>query len=176
MLNTIPDVYISYFFELELKFNSGQQYINYLLYPQSSSVNFHISYNFGALKNTNINNTITILLFLNKKTIIFKPNLLDVFRYIPIMSSNQLFFGCFGDNIYWINRFLPFELSIIPYIFNLFTKTLCQILLIANWLVLHYLDGFIAFLLLNVDFILYKNYFDFFYKTLGISNNEKIKR
>lgn len=41
---------------------------------------------------------------------------------------------------------------------------------------LYYLDNLIAFLSSDINFILYKNYFDFFYKTLDISNNEKKKR
>lgn len=41
---------------------------------------------------------------------------------------------------------------------------------------LHYLNNFIAFLFLNIDFTFYKNYFDFFCKILGISNNKKKKQ
>lgn len=48
-------------------------------------------------------------------------------------------------------------------------------LLIAGWLILYYLDDYIAFLPPNIDLIPYKNNFDFLYKTLGISNNEKKK-
>lgn len=49
-------------------------------------------------------------------------------------------------------------------------------LLIMNWLVLYYLDDFMIFLPPDVDPILYKNYFNFHFKTLHISNNEKKKR
>lgn len=46
----------------------------------------------------------------------------------------------------------------------------------TSWLVLYYLDDFIAFLLPNVDPIPYKDYFNFFCKTLSILNNEKKNR
>ena len=49
-------------------------------------------------------------------------------------------------------------------------------LLIARWLLLHYLDDFIAFLAPDIDPAPYKDYFDFLCKTLGISNNEKKKK
>lgn len=41
---------------------------------------------------------------------------------------------------------------------------------------LHYLDDFIVFLSPNVDPAPYKDYFDYLYKTLGITNNEKKKK
>ncbi len=63
-----------------------------------------------------------------------------------------------------------------PYICDLFAKALCWMLLITGWLLLYYLDDFIAFLSPDVDPIPYKDYFDFLCKTLGISNNEKKKR
>lgn len=40
---------------------------------------------------------------------------------------------------------------------------------------LHDLDDVIAFLSLNIDSNPYKDCFDFFYKILGFSNNEKKK-
>lgn len=49
-------------------------------------------------------------------------------------------------------------------------------LLVAGWLVLHYLDDFIAFLPPFVDSSPCENYLDFLCKTLGISNNEKKKK
>lgn len=49
-------------------------------------------------------------------------------------------------------------------------------LLIASWLLLHYLDDFITFLPPSVDLTTYENYFNFLYKTLGMSNNEKKKK
>ena len=49
-------------------------------------------------------------------------------------------------------------------------------LLVAGWLVLYYLDDFIAFLPPNVNYTAYENYFDFLCKILGISNNEKKKK
>ena len=49
-------------------------------------------------------------------------------------------------------------------------------LLIASWLVLHYLEDFIAFLPPDIDLISYEDYFDFLCKILGISNNKKKKK
>lgn len=63
-----------------------------------------------------------------------------------------------------------------PYIFDLLAKALCWMLFVASWLVLHYLDDFIAFLSPNVDSTPYEDYFDFLCKTLGILNNEKKKQ
>lgn len=41
---------------------------------------------------------------------------------------------------------------------------------------LYYLNDFIVFLPPNIDSTSYKNYFNFFYKILGFSNNKKKKQ
>ena len=48
-------------------------------------------------------------------------------------------------------------------------------LLIIGLLIIYYLGDFIIFLPSNIHFILYKNDFNFLYKILDISNNEKKK-
>ena len=105
-----------------------------------------------------------------------KRDLSDAFRHIPIAPSNWWLLSFFWDNTYWIDRFLLFGLRTMPYIFDLFAKALCWMLLIAGWLVLYYLDDFIAFLRPDIDPVPYEDYFNFLYKTLGISNNEKKKK
>lgn len=84
--------------------------------------------------------------------------------------------GLFWGNAYWVDRFLSFGLRTAPYIFDLFANALTWMLLSASWLVLNYLDDFIAFLPPSADLIPYENYFEFLCKTLGISNNEKKKK
>ena len=59
---------------------------------------------------------------------------------------------------------------------KLLLKALCWMLLIAGWLVLHYLDDFITFLSPGIDPTPYENYFDFLCKTLGMFNNKKKKK
>lgn len=49
-------------------------------------------------------------------------------------------------------------------------------LLIAGWLVLYYLDDFIAFLPPGINCTPYKDYFKLLCKILDISNNEKTKK
>lgn len=49
-------------------------------------------------------------------------------------------------------------------------------LFIISWLVLHYLEDFIAFLHLSINLTLYKGYFNIFCKILSFSNNEKKKQ
>ena len=172
-LDIIPDAYISSSLGLQPKPDSSWRQIHHLSYSQGCSVNCHILGNFGALEYTSIDDAIAILLYLGKKTIIVKSDLLDTFCHVLIAPSNWWLLGFFWNNAYWIDRFLLFELCIVPYIFDLFAKALCWMLLIASWLVLHYLDDFIAFLPSNIDLVSYDDYFDFLCKTLGISNNKK---
>ena len=117
-----------------------------------------------------------VLLCLGKRTIMVKRDLSDVFQHIPILASDWWLLHFFWNNAYWYDRFLPFGLCTTLYIFDLFAKAPCWMLLIAGWLVLHYLDDFITFLPPGADLTPYKNYFNFFCKTLGMSNNKKKKK
>ena len=175
-LDTIPDAFISSPLGLEPKPDGGWRRIHHLSYPRGSSVNCHIPRDYGALEYTSIDDAIAILLRLGKGTIMVKRDLSDAFRHIPIAPSDWWLLGFFWNDAYWYDRFLPFGLRTAPYIFDLFAKALCWMLLIAGWLVLHYLDDFITFLPPGVDPTPYENYFDFLCKTLGISNNKKKKK
>lgn len=47
-------------------------------------------------------------------------------------------------------------------------------LFITIWLLLYCLENFIIFLSLNINFIFYKDYFNFLYNILSIFNNNSL--
>ncbi len=98
--DAIPDAYISSLLRLKPKSDGGWQQIHHLSYLRGSSVNCHILRNFGTLEYTNIDDTIAVLLSLDKRTKMVKRNLSDAFRHVLIAPSNWLLLSFFWDNAY----------------------------------------------------------------------------
>jgi len=72
--------------------------------------------------------------------------LINIFCHVLIATSDHWLLNFFWEDKYWIDRFLFFDLRTSSYLFNLFAKDLCWMLIvILQWdSIIHYLNDFLV--------------------------------
>ncbi len=80
-----------------------------------------------------------------QSSVIFKRDVKDAFRNIPLAPHIRWLFGFSWDDIFYVKKCLSFGLCTAPYLFNLFAEAIDSMLVsYLHWnLVCHYLDDFI---------------------------------
>ena len=105
--------------------------------------------------------------------ILIKRYLADAFRHIPVAPEEYWLLGFSWNNKHRIDRFLPFGLRTLPFLFDLFAKGLHFIIeasldIHQSLTVIHYLDDFFAAGIPGTDPSIYESRFSSVFSTLGI--------
>lgn len=118
--------------------------IHHLSFPRLHSVNDYINKEYGALKYATFQAVLRRVLTAGRHCLIFKRDIKDAFRNIPVAIGDHWLLGFEWDGILYKETCLPFGLRTAPAIFNLFAEALHWILQYAtNWSEIeHYLDDF----------------------------------
>lgn len=157
------------------KSDGGFRRIHDLLYPKGSSVNDHIPHDHGALEYVTFDDAVDAVLQHGKGAIMVKRDLSDAFRHIPIALSDGWLLGFWFEGVFYEEQFLPFGLRTAPFLFDSFSRALNWILMaVLFWyLVIHYLDDFLAILAPDTNVPLYEQQFDALCEQLGLTVNRK---
>jgi reverse transcriptase-like protein len=133
------------------KHDGGLRRIHDLSYPLGRSVNAHIPQDYGSLQYAKIEDILEKVIRAGRNCLIMKRDLKDAFRNIPVALQMQWLLGFQWENVFYIERCLPFGLATAPFLFNLFAEGLHWIL--QSWLqwdlLDHYLDDFILIIPLS---------------------------
>jgi hypothetical protein len=122
--------------------------IHDLSYPKRSkhSTNAGIAPGSSAITYVQFDDITNMILRAGKGCFLFKKDVKDAFRIIPIAPADRWLLGFMWNGVYYKENCLPFGLATAPILFNLFAEALHWILesfLLLQFL-LHYLDDFIA--------------------------------
>lgn len=113
--------------------------------PPGASVNDAISKDYATLCYVTLQEILSAVLDAGAGCLIWKRDLADAFRHIPLARQISWLFGFRWKDVTYVEHCLVFGLRTAPFIFNLFAEALHWILL--SWLELqflfHYLDDFI---------------------------------
>ena len=109
--------------------------------------------------------------------VMFKKNLVDVFKHVLMIMSNRWLLNFYWDDIFYIEFFLSFDFRTTSFLFDLFAKSVKYILIqICRWrIVLHYLDDFFIILTSLIDSKLYKQTWNDFCERFDLKINNKTK-
>ena len=151
--------------------NGKWRRIHHLSHPRKGSVNYHIPAEWGALEYTSFDEALEALLDVGRGAYLVKRDLADAFRHIPVARADWWLLGFQWNNSYWMDIFLPFGLRTSSFIFDLFAKGINWILVVQNWLVLHYLDDFLAIVKTSEEASRYESAFDTLCDELGMRIN-----
>ena len=151
--------------------NGKWRRIHHLSHPRKGSVTYHIPAEWGALEYTSFDEALEALLDVGRGAYLVKRDLADAFRHIPVTRADWWLLGFQWNNSYWMDIFLPFGLRTSPFIFDLFAKGINLILVVQNWLVLHYLDDFLAIVKTSEEASRYESAFDTLCDELGMHIN-----
>ena len=95
---------------------------------------------------------IRLIVQVGKDIIIMKQDLKSAFHYILINSYDYWLFIFEWNDKFYINIFLSFELWMISWIFNLFSKALHWIFeILLDWNLIYYLNNFLFIFPPDID-------------------------
>jgi len=131
---------------LLLKKNDRWRRIHHLSYSKEKSVNCFILKNWKSIENFIFDQVIIALSDVNQNAVLIKRDLIDVFCHVSIATSDHWLLDFFWRDKYWINCFFLFDLRTSSYLFDLFAKDLCWMLIVTlQWdLIIHYLNDFLV--------------------------------
>ena len=172
-VDILPSKFISSPLGLVPKSNGTWRRVHHLSHPEGSSVNDFIPQEWGALEYPTFDDAVAKIRQQGKGCILVKRDFSDAFRHIPVAKSDWWLLGFQWDNVYWMERFLPFGLRTSPFLFDLFAKGINWMCLQNQHDVLHYLDDFLAVCRTNPEAEAFTRYFFDLCKDLGIAVNEK---
>lgn len=133
------------------KKDGGFRRIHHLSHPNGSSVNDGIPKEWSSLEYAALQRMFDLVREAGRGAWIFKRDLKDAFRLIPIAVSQRRLLGFTWNGQFYHENCLPFGLRTAPLLFNLFAEGL-QWIFAATWpegltvLIEHYLDDFIIVL------------------------------
>ena len=116
---------------LVLKKNDRWRRIHHLSYSKERSVNCFILENWESIEYFIFDQAIIALCDVDQNAVLIKRDLIDVFRHVSIATSDHWLLEFFWEDKYWIDRFLFFNLRTSSYLFNLFAKDLCWMLIVT---------------------------------------------
>ena len=156
------------------KSNGGFRRIHHLSHPKGRSVNCNIPKDWGALEYTCFDEPVAMITRIGPGAMLIKKDLADAFRHIPVAECDWWLLGFEWEGAYWVDRFLPFGLRTLPYMFDLFAKGLHWMLVTSGFEhMLHYLDDFLGIVPPDKNPEPYNALFDKLCKTLGFARNIK---
>ena len=128
------------------KRNERWRWIHHLSYLKEKSVNCFILENWRSIEYFIFDQAIITLCDVDQNAVLIKRDLINVFCHVLIATSNYWLLNFFWEDKYWIDRFLFFDLRTSSYLFNLFAKDLCWMLIvILQWdSIIHYLNDFLV--------------------------------
>ncbi len=131
---------------LVLKKNDRWRWIHHLSYSKERSVNCFILENWKSIEYFIFDQAIITLCDVDWNAILIKRNLINIFCHVLIATSDHWLLNFFWRDKYWINCFLLFNLCTSSYLFDLFAKNLCWMLIvILQWdSIIHYLNDFLV--------------------------------
>jgi len=120
--------------------------IHYLSYLKERSVNCFILKNWESIEYFIFDQAIITLCDVDRNAVLIKRNLINVFHHVSIATSDHWLLDFFWEDKYWIDRFLLFDLHTSSYLFDLFAKDLCWMLIVTlQWdSMIHYLNDFLV--------------------------------
>lgn len=128
------------------KGDGGLRKIHHLSFPKDNSVNSHISTDSAYLQYVAFERVLQMVLTAGRGCTIFRRDMSDAFRVVPIAPSQYWLLGFHWEGIHYVEKVLPFGLSTAPFIFNLFAEAWHWILQSYGvWELLeHFLDDSMA--------------------------------
>lgn len=127
------------------KHDGGFKKIHHLSYPHGSSVNNYIASEFSTLSYSSLQNVFAKIIAARRHAILVKRNIKDAFCNIPVAPYIHWLLGFQWKRIHYQETCLPFGLSTVPFIFNLFTEAFYWILeSYLHFPIKYYLDDFIT--------------------------------
>jgi len=131
---------------LVLKRNDRWRWIHHLSYSKKRSVNCFIFKNWESIEYFIFDQAIIALCNVNRNAVLIKRDLINVFYHVLIATSDHWLLKFFWKDKYWIDCFLFFDLHTLSYLFDLFTKDLCWMLIVTlQWnSMIHYLNDFLV--------------------------------
>jgi hypothetical protein len=170
-----PIPFISSLLGFAPKHNTGLRCIHHLSHPRKISVNTHIDTEASTIKYTCIKYILKLVVAAGQHCTIVKQDIKDAFRTIPIAPEDCWILGFQWQGIYYMENFLPFGLSTVPFIFNLFAEAIHWIL--QSYSIYwqrseYYLDDFIAVVPLYTNLQAMSNEYIRLTDALGIPRNE----
>ena len=138
---------------------NGKELIICLIHARAQSI-ITFPLNGASLEYRSFDEALEDLLDVGRGAYLVKRDLADAFRHIPVARADWWLLGFQWNNSYWMDIFLPFGLRTSPFIFDLFAKGINWILVVQNWLVLHYLDDFLAIVKTSEEASCYESAFD----------------
>lgn len=123
----------------------GWRRIHHLSYPRHHLVNYHLPEKCAELKYTKFEEVRDMIREGGRSSVIFKRDVKDAFRNIPLAPHIRWLFGFSWDDIFYVEKCFSFGLCTAPYLFNLFAKALHWMMVsYLHWnLVYHYWDDLI---------------------------------
>ncbi len=127
------------------KRNNCWCWIHHLSYLKERSVNCFIFKNWESIEYFIFDQTIIALNDVDWNAVLIKRDLINIFYHVLIATSNHWLLNFFWKDKYWINYFLLFNLCTSSYLFDLFAKNLCWMLIVTlQWdSMIHYLNDFL---------------------------------
>jgi len=157
------------------KKNNRWRWIHHLSYLKEKSVNCFILKNWESIEYFIFDQAIITLCDVDRNAVLIKRDLINVFCHVLIATSDHWLLNFFWEDKYWINRFLFFDLRTSSYLFNLFAKDLCWMLIVTlQWdSIIHYLNNFLVIQANMIEAHKYESDFDDLCAQLEFSVNLK---
>ena len=113
--------------------------------PEGSSVNDAISTELSSVCYASIDDAIAFIRELGKGYLLAKLDLMEAYRVMPVHPTDQHLLAIKWGSVVYINRALPFGLTLAPKIFSTLTDAMLWILHSRGvQIALHYLDDFLV--------------------------------
>ncbi len=157
------------------KENDRWHWIHYLSYLKEKSVNCFILKNWESIEYFIFDQAIITLCNVDRNAVFIKRDLIDVFHHMSIATSDHWLLDFFWKDKYWIKYFLLFDLHTSSYLFDLFAKDLCWMLIVTlQWdSIIHYLNDFLVIQVNMIEARKYESDFDDLCTQLKFSINLK---
>ena len=120
--------------------------IHHLSYPEGSSINDFIDPKLCSVKYTEFDQAIHIIQELGKNCYLFKSDIKNAFRLLPINPQDFELLGFMVEDKIFFDKALPFGCSISPSLFENFSTFLefCVKTKMKSGHLIHYLDDFLG--------------------------------
>lgn len=129
------------------KKNPGEfRLIHHLSFPEGQSINDHIDREHCSVKYTNFDEAVHMIQDLGCKCKLFKIDLKNAFRLLPIRPEDFELLGIYFNNRYYVDKALPFGAAVSCKTFEEFSTFLEFFIKghMSSGKIIHYLDDFLG--------------------------------
>ncbi len=175
MIHHVSHRFIFSSLRLVSKKNDRWRWIHHLSYLKERSVNCNILKNWESIEYFIFDQAIITLCDVDRNAVLIKRDLIDVFYHVLIATSDHWLLEFLWEEKYWIDRFLSFNLHTSSYLFDLFVKDLCWMLIVTlQWnSIIHYLNDFLIIQVNMIEACRYESEFNDLCAQLEFSVNLK---